>query len=105
MSDIAIKVENLSKLYRIGQRERYYTLRDRISNILTAPLRRLSTNKTNRTNQTNKTNSTNKTNVTNETNATKTTNQTILCPESCILYLVSSIQYQASSIQYQGSIQ
>jgi hypothetical protein len=30
MSDIAIKVENLSKLYRIGQREPYKSLRERI---------------------------------------------------------------------------
>jgi len=28
MSDIAIRIQNLGKLYRIGQRERYYTLRD-----------------------------------------------------------------------------
>jgi len=34
MSDIAIRVENLSKRYRIGQRERYYALRD----VLARPL-------------------------------------------------------------------
>jgi lipopolysaccharide transport system ATP-binding protein len=32
MPDIAIRCENLSKQYRIGSRERYYTLRDAISN-------------------------------------------------------------------------
>lgn len=39
MSDIAIRVENLDKLYRIGQRERYYTLRDSLANLFTAPFR------------------------------------------------------------------
>lgn len=39
MNNIAIKVENLSKLYRIGQRERYYALRDVLTNALTAPFR------------------------------------------------------------------
>ena len=39
MSDIAIKVEGLSKLYRIGQRERYRTLRDTITNAFTTPFR------------------------------------------------------------------
>jgi len=37
MSDIAIRVEGLSKLYRIGKRERYYTLRDTLTNALYAP--------------------------------------------------------------------
>jgi len=37
MSDIAIRVENLSKRYRIGQRERYYALRDVLARALTAP--------------------------------------------------------------------
>ena len=42
MSDIAIKVENLSKVYRIGEKqERYYTFRDTLTNIALAPFRRL----------------------------------------------------------------
>jgi len=43
MNDVVIKVENLSKLYRIGQRERqrYYTLRDSLANVIKAPFRRL----------------------------------------------------------------
>jgi len=42
MSDIAIKVENLGKQYRIGaQQERYKTLRDSLVGTVTAPLRRL----------------------------------------------------------------
>jgi hypothetical protein len=44
MSDIAIRVENLDKLYRIGQRERYYTLRDSLANLFTASFRCLSGN-------------------------------------------------------------
>lgn len=40
MSDIAVSVDGLSKLYRIGQRERYYTLRDSIARVLTAPFQR-----------------------------------------------------------------
>jgi len=39
MSDLAIKVEGLSKLYRIGQREPYKTLRDTITNTFSAPIR------------------------------------------------------------------
>ncbi len=39
MSDAAIQVENLGKRYRIGQRERYLTLRDVLANALKAPLR------------------------------------------------------------------
>jgi len=43
MSDIAIKVENLGKLYKIGApQERYKTLRDSLMNAVTAPFRRLS---------------------------------------------------------------
>ncbi len=42
MSDIAIRVENLSKLYRIGQRERYKALRDTLTDAMYAPFRRLS---------------------------------------------------------------
>jgi lipopolysaccharide transport system ATP-binding protein len=39
MTDIAIKAEGLSKLYRIGQREPYLTLRDTITNAFAAPFR------------------------------------------------------------------
>jgi len=40
MTDIAIRVENLSKLYKIGVRqERYNTLRDTLTNAFTAPFR------------------------------------------------------------------
>lgn len=42
MADIAIKVENLSKLYRIATlRGRYNTLRDRIMAAITGPIRQL----------------------------------------------------------------
>lgn len=41
MSDIAIRVENLSKRYRIGQREPYKALRDVIVNAAATPFRRL----------------------------------------------------------------
>ena len=42
MTDIALRVENLSKRYRIGGRqERYKTLRDTIMDTAAAPLRRL----------------------------------------------------------------
>jgi len=41
MTDIAIRVENLSKLYRIGAKERYKALRDIITDAFAAPLRRL----------------------------------------------------------------
>ena len=41
MSDLAISVENLSKRYRIGQRERYFALRDVLSKAVYAPFRRL----------------------------------------------------------------
>lgn len=40
MSDIAIRVEALSKRYRIGQRESYYTLRDYLTNIIKSPFSR-----------------------------------------------------------------
>jgi lipopolysaccharide transport system ATP-binding protein len=39
MSDIAIRVEGLSKKFRIGAPERYRTLRDTMTNALTAPFR------------------------------------------------------------------
>jgi homopolymeric O-antigen transport system ATP-binding protein len=41
MSDVAIKVEGLSKQYRIGQRERYKALRDVITDAAASPFRRL----------------------------------------------------------------
>jgi lipopolysaccharide transport system ATP-binding protein len=42
MSNIAIRVENLGKLYRIGgKQERYYTLRDTIVDAVSAPFRRI----------------------------------------------------------------
>jgi lipopolysaccharide transport system ATP-binding protein len=41
MSDIAIKVEGLSKQYRIGEQERYKALRDVITDAASAPFRRL----------------------------------------------------------------
>lgn len=40
MSDIAIRVENLSKLYRIGQFVGYTTLRESMMNALSVPFRR-----------------------------------------------------------------
>src|ERR1039457_4418932 len=39
MNDIAIRVENLGKQYRIGKRERYKTLRDTLTDTVTAPFR------------------------------------------------------------------
>jgi lipopolysaccharide transport system ATP-binding protein len=39
MSDIAIRVEGLSKQFRIGAPEPYRTVRDTLSNVLTAPFR------------------------------------------------------------------
>ncbi|MBI3583577.1 MAG: ABC transporter ATP-binding protein [Nitrospinae bacterium] len=39
MSDIAIRAENLSKLYRIGNRESYKALRDVLSDAISAPFR------------------------------------------------------------------
>jgi lipopolysaccharide transport system ATP-binding protein len=41
MSDIAIRAEGLSKLYWLGSRERYRTLRDSLTDALSAPFRRL----------------------------------------------------------------
>lgn len=42
MSDIALQVENLSKMYRIGARqERYRTLRDTLTDAMYAPFRRI----------------------------------------------------------------
>jgi len=39
MGDIAIRVENLGKRYRLGQRLRYRTFRDAVSGVLSAPFR------------------------------------------------------------------
>jgi lipopolysaccharide transport system ATP-binding protein len=39
MSDVAIHVENLGKLYRIGERQRYKALRDTLTDALYAPFR------------------------------------------------------------------
>jgi lipopolysaccharide transport system ATP-binding protein len=39
MSDVVIRAERLSKLYRIGQREKFTTLRDVIARTFTAPFR------------------------------------------------------------------
>jgi lipopolysaccharide transport system ATP-binding protein len=39
MSDIAIRVESLGKRYRIGKRDRYRTLRDTVTDGLSAPFR------------------------------------------------------------------
>ncbi len=41
MTDIAIRVEGLSKRYRIGELQRYKTLRDTLTDALYAPFRRL----------------------------------------------------------------
>ncbi len=41
MSDLAIRVENLGKRYQLGQRDPYKTLRESLSGIWQAPLRRL----------------------------------------------------------------
>ncbi len=40
MSDIAVRAENLSKRYRLGQREPYKTLRDVVTDAFAAPFRR-----------------------------------------------------------------
>jgi lipopolysaccharide transport system ATP-binding protein len=41
MTDLAIRVEDLSKRYRLGQREPYKTLREAMTRAATAPFRRL----------------------------------------------------------------
>src|SRR5689334_8222037 len=41
MGDIAIRVEGISKRYRIGQRETYRTLRSAVTEALSAPLQRM----------------------------------------------------------------
>jgi lipopolysaccharide transport system ATP-binding protein len=42
MTDMAIRVENLSKRYRIGQRQSHKTLRERLTDAMSSPFRRLS---------------------------------------------------------------
>ena len=39
MSDVAVRVENLGKLYRIGERQPYNTLRENLGNIVAVPFR------------------------------------------------------------------
>ena len=41
MDDVAIRVENLSKRYRIGEKVPYKALRDEIARLFTAPLRKI----------------------------------------------------------------
>ena len=41
MSDLAIRVDHLSKQYRLGKQERYFSLRDSLTEACTAPFRRL----------------------------------------------------------------
>jgi len=41
MTDLAIRVEGLSKCYRLGQRECYRTLRDAIARRFSAPFHRI----------------------------------------------------------------
>ena len=50
MSDTAIRVEGLSKQFRIGTPERYRTLRDTLTESLTAPFRYLRNGRSHRTN-------------------------------------------------------
>ena len=47
MSNIAISVENLGKKYQIGELERYYTLRDKLSKIIASPFRLFSRTRSN----------------------------------------------------------
>ena len=44
MSNLAISVENLGKCYQIGERERYYALRDSLTNIVKYPFKKITTN-------------------------------------------------------------
>lgn len=43
MSDVAVRVENLGKLYQIGEREPYRALRDTLTDAMYAPIRTLAT--------------------------------------------------------------
>lgn len=67
MSDTVIKVENLSKQYRIGAREGYKTFRETLVGAAKTPFQRLRSAFESVTNQTNQTNATNKTASSNET--------------------------------------
>ena len=69
--DAVIRVENLSKQYRIGAREGYKTFRETLVDAAKAPFQRLNSafgSVTHQTNQTNETTTTNKTVSSNETN-------------------------------------
>ena len=44
MSDIAVRVEHLSKRYRVGPREPYKARRDVLTDVFAAPFRRLHEN-------------------------------------------------------------
>jgi lipopolysaccharide transport system ATP-binding protein len=57
-----IRVENLSKQYRIGTKEGYKTFRETLADAAKAPFQRLSSAFGSLTNQTNETNQTNQTN-------------------------------------------
>ena len=48
MSDIAIRAENLSKWYRIGERERFNMLREKLAHTIATPYHRLFQSKKNR---------------------------------------------------------
>ena len=41
MTEVAIRVENLGKRYRIGRREVYRTLRNTLTDAMHAPFRRI----------------------------------------------------------------
>ncbi len=41
MTEVAIRVENLSKQYKKGKRKRYRTLRDSMADIIYAPFRQI----------------------------------------------------------------
>jgi lipopolysaccharide transport system ATP-binding protein len=50
MADTVIRAKNLSKIYRIGQKESYYTFRDRLVQTLANPLRWIKNNLINKPN-------------------------------------------------------
>ena len=45
MSEVVIKVDNLSKRYQLGERESYQALRDILARSMSAPLQKLFGNK------------------------------------------------------------
>ncbi|MDY6989115.1 MAG: ABC transporter ATP-binding protein [Thermodesulfobacteriota bacterium] len=67
MPDVVIKVENLSKQYRIGVREGYRTFRETLADAAKAPFQRLWSAFTHTTDTTDQTNATNGTSRTNQT--------------------------------------